>query len=70
MLLCCRAWALSSCGEQQASHRSGFSLCGARAPGCEVSVLVAHGFSSCPAAYGAFLDQGSNLCPPHWQADS
>ena len=25
---------------------------------------------SCPAACGIFLDQGSNTCLPHWQADS
>ena len=30
------------------------------------SVVVAHGFS-CSAAYGIFLDQGSNLCLLHWQ---
>ena len=23
-----------------------------------------------PAACGIFMDQGSNLCPMHWQADS
>ena len=33
------------------------------------SVLVAHG-PSCSAACGIFPDQGSNPCPPHWQADS
>ena len=32
------------------------------------SVVVAHGFS-CSAAYGIFLDQGSNLCLLHWQTD-
>ena len=25
---------------------------------------------SCSKAREIFLDQGSNLCPPHWQADS
>ena len=25
---------------------------------------------SCPEAGGTFLDQGSNLCPVHWQVDS
>ena len=34
-----------------------------------VSVVVAHGLS-CSVACGIFLDQGSNLCPLHWQADS
>ena len=33
------------------------------------SVAVAHGLS-CSAACGIFLDQGSNPCPLHWQADS
>ena len=33
------------------------------------SVAVAHRLS-CSAACGIFLDQGSNLCPLHWQADS
>ena len=33
------------------------------------SVIVAHG-PSCSAACGIFPDQGSNLCPLHWQAGS
>ena len=33
------------------------------------SVVVAHRLS-CFAACGIFPDQGSNLCPLHWQADS
>ena len=33
------------------------------------SVVVAHR-PSCSAACGIFPDQGSNPCPPHWQADS
>ena len=33
------------------------------------SVVVAHG-PSCSTACGIFLDQGSNPCPLHWQADS
>ena len=33
------------------------------------SVVVAHGPSRF-AACGIFPDQGSNPCPPHWQADS
>ena len=36
---------------------------------CAGSVVVAHGPSS-SAACGIFQDQGSNLCPLHWQADS
>ena len=33
------------------------------------SVVVVHGLS-CPVACGIFLDQGLNLWPLHWQADS
>ena len=33
------------------------------------SVVVACGLS-CSEACGIFLDQGSNPCPLHWQADS
>ena len=33
------------------------------------SAIVAHG-PSCSGACGIFPDQGSNPCPPHWQADS
>ena len=65
-LHCC-AWA---------SHCGGFSCCGARPLGAWASVVVAvgsvvvaHGLS-CSAACGIFPDQGSNLCPLHWQADS
>ena len=36
---------------------------------CAGSVVVAHG-PSCSAACGIFPDQGLNLCPLHWQADS
>ena len=41
-----------------------FLLSRARAP-----VAVSHGLS-CSKACGIFLDQGSNLCPLHWQGDS
>ena len=74
-LRCC-GLAFSSCGEWgllffavPASHCSGFSCCGARTLGARASVVVAHGLS-CSAACGIFPDQGSNLCPLHWQADS
>ena len=33
------------------------------------SAIVAHG-PSCSAARETLPDQGSNPCPPHWQADS
>ena len=53
-LHCC-TWAFSSCGNQgatlrcgaRASHRSGFSCCGARALGVRASVVAACGLSSC-----------------------
>ena len=37
--------------------------------GTWASGLVVHRLS-CSAACGIFLDQGSNLCPLQWQADS
>ena len=79
----------SSCGEQAllsrcgvwASHRSGFSCCGAQALGQVGSVLaaprlqstgsvvVAHGLH-CFVACWIFPDQGLNPCLLHWQTDS
>ena len=55
--------------------------CGARALGTWASVVVARGLYStgsvvvahglcCSVVCGIFLDQGLNLCPLHWQADS
>jgi len=47
--------------------------CGAWALGKQaslVSSVVEVQWLSCPAACGIFLDQESNLCPLHWQADS
>ena len=71
---CARAF--SSCGERGPllSRCAGLSLSqplllwstGSRRAG---SVVVAHG-PGCSAACGIFPDQGSNLCPLHWQADS
>ena len=64
-----------------ASHRGGFSHCGAwplggvgsgvAAPRLQStgSVLVAHGLS-CLAACGIFPHQGSNPCLLHWQVNS
>ena len=54
--------ATSSC-RTQASYR------GAQALGCAASVVVVPGLA-CFVACGIFLDQGSNLCPMHWQVDS
>ena len=61
------------------SHWAGFSCCRARALGTRASIAVARGLSStgsvvvahglsCSVACGIFPDQGSNLCPLHWQA--
>ena len=61
-------------------HCSGFSCY--RAQSLELSVIVAHGLLSStgsvavahgfsrPVACGIFPDQGSNLCPLHWQENS
>ena len=62
------------CGDHSSSQCAGLSLSRAlllrstssRRAG---SVVVAHA-PSCSAACGIFPDQGSNLCPLHWQADS
>ena len=39
-----------------------------RAWALESSVVVAHGLG-CPEAREIFPDEGSNLCPLHWQLD-
>ena len=75
-LHCCMP-AFSSCSEQGllssygtwASHYGGFSCYRVQALGRAGSFVVVHRFS-CPEARGTFLDQGSNSCPLHWQADS
>ena len=46
-----------------------FSCCGAWALQHVGSVVVVPGLSY-PVACEILPDQGSNLCPPHWQADS
>ena len=64
---CSQQRLLSSCGAR-ASHWVA-SLVWVQALGHTGSVVVAHGLSSAMTC-GIFLDQGTNLCPPHWQADS
>ena len=69
---------LSRCGVRVSSC-SGFS-CGAGLWGVRASVVSHVGSGSgaifaaqalsCSAAGGVVLDQGSNPCPLHWQADS
>ena len=56
----------SRCGGLSLSRPFLLRSTGSRGAG---SVIVAHG-PSCSAACGIFPDQGSNLCPLHWQADS
>ena len=62
------AWAFSSC-RVRASRCSGFSVAEPGPQDSWASVAVTHGLS-CPAACGIFLDQGSSLCPLHWQVGS
>ena len=58
---------LQVCGLQQLWHVGSVVVAhGLQSTG---SVVVVHGLS-CSAACGIFPDQGSNLCPLHWQADS
>ena len=81
--LCCMSFScscreqglLSSCGVP-ASHRSGFSYCGAQALGHVGSVALTPRLQStgstvvvlyCSVARGILLDQGSSLCLLHWQ---
>ena len=76
----CRAQAFPSCGKwgplslAWVSHCRSLSCRGAQAPGTQASAVVAHRFTSCgtrcSAACRILPDQGSNPCPPHWQADS
>ena len=74
-----RAGATPRCSVQ-ASHHSGLSCYGARAPGTRAPAVVAYGLqsagsaavtlrSSCSTACGIPPDQGSNPCPSHWQTD-
>ena len=37
--------------------------------GAKAFIVVVHGLS-CPAAREIFPEEGSNLCPLHWQVDS
>ena len=65
---------VAASGDHSSSRCTGLSLSwplplqstGSRRAG---SVVVAHGPSR-SAACGILPDQGSNPCPPHWQADS
>ena len=63
----CEQGLLSNCSVW-ASHCSGFCCCGAWALGCVVGSVVGARGLICSVACGIFPDQGSNLCPLHWQA--
>ena len=86
LLLCglfpsCGEWELlRSCGAW-ASHRGGFSWCGAQALGHQASVVANPGLwntgstvvgqgPSCSLVCGIFPDKGSNLCFLYWEANS
>ena len=73
---CCCLPAFSSCSEQGSFSLwcmgflwQGFFCCGAWGPEHMGSVVVAQGLS-CSTAWGTVPDQGSNLCPLCWQANS
>ena len=61
-LLCTQA--LSCCGEWGLLF-----IAASRLPTEVTALVVEHGLSGL-AACDIFLDQGSNPCPLHWQADS
>ena len=44
--------------------------CGAGDLGCVASAVVECGLSCPAAAYGIFPEEGTNLCPLNWQANS
>ena len=73
--LYCGAWAsrwggFSCCWGWSLGHES-FSSCGTQAQYLQRtgSIIVVDGLR-CSVAYGIISDQGSNLCPLHWQTDS
>ena len=61
---------LVASGGSASLQSTGFSCCRAQALGTQASVVAARGLCSSSEARGIFPDQGSNLCPQHWQADS
>ena len=67
---CCCTWAFSRCGARghSVSWCSGFSRPEHRLESAG-SVVVLQGLRW-PAACRSFPDQGLNLCPLHWQANS
>ena len=79
IIYCCPHWAIiaalmlfSSCvvtGDYSLVVVQGLLLMEHRLQGKWASIVLAHGLS-CSMQHGIFLDQESNLCPLHWQADS
>jgi hypothetical protein len=69
-LLLCAGFSLvvASCG-YSSLQCVGFSLLWLLLLWSKVLIVEAHRLS-CPVASGIFLEQGSNQCPPLWQADS
>ena len=61
--------AVASLVAEHGLGRTGFSRCGTWTLEHRLSSCGEHGLS-CPLACGIFLDQGLNLRPLHWQADS
>ena len=47
-----------------------FPCCGAEDLGCLASAVMECGLSCPAAAYGIFPEEGTNLCPLNWQANS
>ena len=78
--LCCFCTGFLWLHEAAATPRCGGFCCRAQALGAQAPVVAAHGLQSvgsvaahglsCSAPCGIFLDQGLNLCPLHWRADS
>lgn len=66
-LLCGREQALGTWALEAAARRGVVTACGPQ--GVQASGAVACELS-CSAAHGISPEQGLNLCPPHWQADS
>ena len=58
---------LAACG---LAHCTGFSCCRVWALGAWTSPRTVVVHRLCPTACGIFLEQGSNQCSLHWQADS
>ena len=74
-LICC-TWAFSNCECGVLSTETGWfplgwllSLQSTVFSVVWASTVVVHSIT-CPAAYGIFLQQGSNQCPLYWQVDS